>query len=274
MRALKKIKRGIFVQTIPTTVPNWRDIGRFVSGDVIVLQSDHSLGRLKRETGARNLVRIYPGVDTEKFKPGMPTDKARSRLNLAFSDIVVFYGGSYYLEGWETLRDAILSACKAERRIKFILACRLVFAEDIVKKTRIQAAAEREGFKDRVVFLDSVENIAELLALSDIGIFPPTKMWGKSEIPMILLEALAMEKPIVISDIPPLNEIMKDNVGEVVPPGNPEALARAIETLSRDKKLRTEKGVRGRKMVLREFNMDNTAKKYRELYDELLSRRR
>ena len=88
----------------------------------------------------------------------------------------------------------------------------------------------------------------------------------KSEIPIVLLEALALEKPIIVSDIPPLNEIMKQDVGEIIPPGSPEALTVALDKLINNPEARKIKGSRGRNMVLEEFNILKTAHEYRALY--------
>ena len=109
-----------------------------------------------------------------------------------------------------------------------------------------------------------------LLALADIIIFPPRKMIMKSEIPIVLLESLALEKAIVITDVPPLNEIMKQDVGEIVSPGDSEGLVAALKKLTGNPKIRKTKGSKGRNMVLEEFNILKMVTDYKELYKELL----
>ena len=79
-----------------------------------------------------------------------------------------------------------------------------------------------------------------------------------------------MEKPIVITDIAPLNEIMIEDVGERVKPGEPDALATALIKMLNDPELRKANGYRGRKMVLKNFNINNSVKEYLNLYEKLL----
>ena len=94
----------------------------------------------------------------------------------------------------------------------------------------------------------------------------------KAYITLVLLESLSMEKPIIITDIPPLNEIMKDDVGEIVPTGNVGLLVDSIIKLLSNDKIRREKGKRGREMVIREFNLKNYVAEYEKLYERLLLR--
>ncbi len=79
-----------------------------------------------------------------------------------------------------------------------------------------------------------------------------------------------MEKPIVITDIAPFNEIMKSDVGEVVCSGNIDMLIGSILRLYEDKDGRIAKGRRGREMVISEFNLKNYVAEYEKLYERLL----
>jgi glycosyltransferase involved in cell wall biosynthesis len=55
---------------------------------------------------------------------------------------------------------------------------------------------------------------------------------------MKLFEYMASKKPLIVTDLPSLREIVSDEInGLIVPPSDPEALARAIKRLSDDKLL-------------------------------------
>ena len=273
LRGIKFFKRGIFLQTIPTSLKNIDRVRSLVFSDAAVTQSDHTR-KLLLARGVKNVTRIYPGVDTQKFSPGRDTARPKERLNICPQDRVVLFAGHYRVGCNEELIEAITSLSKSEKNLKFILACRNQFhAFDSHEKVRFQDAFKASGVAEQVIFLDQVEDMAELIALSDINIFPARHLYYKAEIPMVLLEALAMEKPVIITDISPLNEIMKDDVGETVPPGNTPALGRAIKNLLDDEALRKRKGEKGRKMVLREFSIETAVKAYADLYRRLLNAR-
>lgn len=73
--------------------------------------------------------------------------------------------------------------------------------------------------------LKTKQEVAEFMKECDIFILPSLfETFG-----VVLIEALACGKPVIATDIGGPNEIVTDEVGKLVPPGNSKALARAIE---------------------------------------------
>src|SRR5207248_7896479 len=78
----------------------------------------------------------------------------------------------------------------------------------------------------------------------------------RDSMPVVVKEALAMELPVVASDEVGLPEIVKDGWGRLVPPGDAEALAEAIDQLlSLPSRQRAEMGREGRAWVERHANV-------------------
>tara|TARA_B100002003_G_C14123201_1_gene540262 strand:+ start:129 stop:1298 length:1170 start_codon:yes stop_codon:yes gene_type:complete len=269
LRIIRWFKRGKYLQTIATPIKIKSKIPSIVFGDVVVVQSDYSLNLLNN-MGIKNVSRIYPAIDTEYFKPGIDTTQLRKQLDIADNNKVVLYCGNYYLGCNDDLINIILLLSKREKPIKFILACRIGFHEDLLERERMKTVFCREGIIDNVIFLEKTENILQLIEISDIHIYPAQKMLYKSDIPLVLLESLAMEKPIIITDISPLNEIMKEDVGEVIPVGDTGQLLDSILKLLNDDITRKAKGKRGREIVIREFGLNSYVEQYSALYDKLL----
>lgn len=84
---------------------------------------------------------------------------------------------------------------------------------------------------------------------------------------MALMEAMAAGCPVIASDLSGIPELVEDGVtGILVPPGNAEALAEAIERLSRDPKLRARMTAAGREKVAASFDLHkNVAELHRWL---------
>ena len=269
LRIIKKFKKGRFIQTFSTPIENDHLISKLAFGDAVVVQSDYSLERFKRQ-GIQNVSRIYLGVDTDVFKPGIDTNPLKLKLNILKNEPVILYGGNYYLGCNQELAETIFTLVKKNRKIKFILTCRISKSQDLKEKKHLQNILHREQVLDRVLFLEQVENMAALIEMSDLHIFPARTMTKKADIPMVLLETLSMGKPIVITDIPPLNEIMKDDVGIVVPPGNVSSLIESIQELLENPVLRQTKGKKGREMILHEFSLKSYLNHYNNLYNKLM----
>tara|TARA_Y100000294_G_C8507765_1_gene317428 strand:- start:333 stop:1091 length:759 start_codon:yes stop_codon:yes gene_type:complete len=246
-------------------------IHKLVFGDIVVVQSEHSLNFLKSK-GIKNVRKIYPAIDVERFKPGIDSTLLRRQLNISKDHKIVLYGGNYYLGCNEDLIETILMLSKKEMKIKFILACRIGLPDDWSERERMKDVFQREGVLGNVIFLEQVKNMNQLISLSDIHIFPARRMAYKTDIPMVLLESLSTEKPIIITDISPLREIMKDDVGEIVPVGDVRLLAESIIKLLKNEEVRREKGKKGRKMVKSEFSINDYILKYSQLYEELNER--
>ena len=103
-------------------------------------------------------------------------------------------------------------------------------------------------------------------------------MRDKVDIPTTLLEALAAGKPMVISDIPPMNEIVKNinwntvkEVGITVPPSDPNAFAKAIIEILLDSRRRHEMGLNGQQLIRNQYDINNVARIYEGLYKEMVA---
>ena len=86
-----------------------------------------------------------------------------------------------------------------------------------------------------------------------------------------VIEASACEKPVVVSTVGGLPEVVEDGVtGIIVQPRSPQQTADAIERLILDKDLRVKMGKAGRERVSRLFNWDDNVRQMKEVYREVL----
>jgi glycosyltransferase involved in cell wall biosynthesis len=91
--------------------------------------------------------------------------------------------------------------------------------------------------------------------------------------PMVILEALACETPVITTNVNGIPEILQNNeCGIIIPPNNPQKLAEAIQFLLDNKETRTKFGWKGREMVEKCFSMDAVVEKLCKIYDETISK--
>lgn len=91
-------------------------------------------------------------------------------------------------------------------------------------------------------------------------------------LPNVLKEAMAMELPVVTSDTCGIDELVEDGrSGILTPPGNPEALADALEKLLADEEMRVEMGKEGRAKVEHDFNIDVEILKLEKVFLDAIS---
>ena len=85
------------------------------------------------------------------------------------------------------------------------------------------------------------------------------------------LEAMAMGKPVISTNVGGIPEVVLDGVtGILVPPGNSKDLAHAIMRLLNDYELRESIGKQGRRRVEEHFTLQAHAQRIEEIYGEVL----
>jgi len=123
------------------------------------------------------------------------------------------------------------------------------------------------GLLKNVLFIKDPINIKNLINASDLVVYPLVNTYEKHEIPMILIESMSMEKPIVVWDVAPMNEIIKENEGIKV--NDYFEFKEIIIKLIKNKNFSKETGKLARKRIIEDFNIAKTAKSYSILYDKL-----
>lgn len=243
--------------------------------DRIIAQSHITENKLLN-AGIKNVEVIYPGIDLEKFFPQDKNAKMLKELGISEDEIVVLFAGEY-----TRLRaiDDIISAFeqifeyhkKESSKLKLVLACRIKCPEDSIKKRELRKHARKEGYLDKLIFLETVSDMPALFSISDINIFPVQEMTGKFDIPLAIVEAMACGKAMIVSDIDVLTEFVENGeTGIVIPKGTPNQLKEAILNLINNNKERKRLANNATDYVCRTFNIKTVVKRYKEVYTELL----
>lgn len=123
------------------------------------------------------------------------------------------------------------------------------------------------GLERHVVFAGYREDIPRLLAGADIYVLPSLS----EGMPRSILEAMAMELPVITSDIRGCRELVVDGeTGLLVPPADAGALAEALCRLAGDADLRRRMGEAGRQRVQQEFDERLVFQRLEEGYRDIL----
>jgi glycosyltransferase involved in cell wall biosynthesis len=92
-------------------------------------------------------------------------------------------------------------------------------------------------------------------------------------LPMSILEAMALERPVVATDVGgTVDQVVDGETGHVVPPGDPAALARALGALAADPERAAAMGAAGRRRQRERFDGEAMVEGYRRAFAELVSR--
>jgi glycosyltransferase involved in cell wall biosynthesis len=277
-RQLPEFRRRPSLHTIPATASRWTGNPRLFFADRLVAISRHGQRRLK-ELGLRNVTYIPPGIDPLPWQSlAGQSEHFKAELGLAGHPVALFPGHYGPGQGSGVMLRALPLLAAECPRLRVLFACRIRSEAERAREAEVRQALEGMGLAGLVHTHNTVRDMRPLIGASDVVLLPLESMRDKLDIPTTLLEFLAAGKPIVISDLAPMRELVEDpegrpspepGVGLLVPPGDAGALARAAAALLADRNLREGMGRCGQALVREQFGIQRVAGQYESLYQEM-----
>lgn len=230
-------------------VVQWAEAALVRRANHLVAVTDQIAGYLVATHGIpRDDVSVVSnGIDPERFSPRPPND-ARVAMGLDPSGRYVGFIGA--LLPWQGVEDLVDAAARIDATV--------LIAGDGPERARLEASAP-----ENVVFLGPVEGdkAPDFMCACDVLVLTKRPLESGFS-PVKLYAYLACERPVVASDLPGLEIVEEAGAGELVPPGDPEALAAAVGELLRDPGAR---GELGRQVVLERYTWDHTCAHLEEI---------
>lgn len=208
---------------------------------------------------------ILNGVNQVKFNPDRKHKNIRAQLGIEEEIILVGYVARI------TAQKAPLIFLRAIAEVPETLPVKFLIVGDGDLKPQMLELAKELKLNSRIVFEDFRSDIPDVLAAMDIFCLP--SLW--EGLPIALLEAMAMKKAIVASEIDGINDLivpMKN--GLLVPVLKPELLKDAIENLVNDAVLRKELGNEAGRTINEKYNVQLMTEKIEKTYKQVLNARK
>jgi glycosyltransferase involved in cell wall biosynthesis len=223
-----------------------------------------------RGLGNLPLVTIHNGLDAAEMRVTRTPEDIRAELAIAPGARLVGMVGN--IKTWKG-QEVVIRAM-AQLLPEFPdLVCLLIgdtSPDDSAYRERMNALIEELGLTKRVLITGWRADIANYANALDIQIHASIapEPFGR-----VLLEAMALEKPLVASGGGAVPEILVDGVtGYLFPPNDSEALAARLRVLLRDPAAAAAMGREGRKRLEAEFSITRNVAETQRLYERLLDR--
>jgi glycosyltransferase involved in cell wall biosynthesis len=130
--------------------------------------------------------------------------------------------------------------------------------------------AETQGVSHRLHLLGLRNDVPALLEATDIFVLPSLA----EGLPLVLLEAMFAGKPIVASNVGEVSiALAGGDAGVLVPPGDEQALAQAIDSLLQDPRRARTLGARARDRANAHYDVERMVSRYVKVYKALVRRR-
>lgn len=208
---------------------------------------------------------IHNGIDTDGWSPTRAESNLRHELGLEGAFPVIGYVGRIMPEkDLETWLRAVALVSRRFSDARFVL---VGDGRDETTQRRLEELAESLGIREQTVFPGYRQHLLPVYSAFDI-FFLSSRREG---LPNSLLEAMAMQLPVVTTDVAGAKELVVNNeTGFVLPQGEAEQLGEAILALATDNELRLRMGRAGRERVEIEFCFNRRLRKIEDLYERLL----
>ncbi|EKE25156.1 MAG: glycosyl transferase group 1 [uncultured bacterium] len=257
------------IQTVATLREDiWtnEDLKNLLFADLIITYSDYAKNKLN-ELGYENVRRIYPGIDLEKYKPQPKDITTLEHFGIKNDETVIIYPGEYVrLGATDNIVNSLPELFKQIPNAKFIFANRVKNEADAKKKEEVVFKLKEFNIFEKVTFTDTFSDMPKIYNIADIVIFPVADMKGKFDVPLAVIEAMACEKPVIISDLPILKEFASSDNSVIIETGNNEQMICEIVRLSNNKEVCQKIGQAARIFAQENFDINQVAQKYEEIY--------
>ncbi len=261
------------IQTVATLREDMfspEEIKNLMFADLIITYSDYAKNKL-RSLGVENVERIYPGIDLEIYQAKEKNQDLLDKYNFSTNDFIINFAGEYTRLG--AMDDMIEAFVKVSAKIpnaKLSLAVRVKNEKDAQKKKEVVEKLQKNNLLEKVSFHDDGKfNMTDIYNLADISVFPVQNMYGKFDVPLVVIEAMACEKPVIISNIPILQEFSNENNSVQVEAGNQAQLVNAILALFNNPEKRKNLSTSAHAYVQQNFDIKNVSDQYARAYRDI-----
>jgi glycosyltransferase involved in cell wall biosynthesis len=247
-------------------VTRWVNLATYGGNEHVFAVSDHVRDSIRQPRwlpgGPAPVETLYHGIDPASVASWTKVDGARAELGIGEGTPLV--GTVANLKAHKRLDQLIRAMTEVREAVP---AVRLVVVGHGPMEGALRALVARLHLEDVVVFAGYREDAQRIAASFDV--FALTS--EHEGLSIALIEALALGKPAVVTNVGGLLEVVRDDVeGLIVPVGDRHALTQTLIRLLLDPELRFRLGRQARSRA-REFDIRRAVRRIEQVYEEVLS---
>ena len=215
---------------------------------------------------------ITPVIDLTQFNQSISGEGVKKQLNLDTNPVLLYVGDLARSRGAHVLVEALNKLKNQFPDIKLLFAVNMPRERYKREKLEIKEKISSFGLNDNIIPLGIVNNMPQIMAASDVFIAPYTDIEGIVDYPISILEAMAVGKSVIASEVGGIPEIIAHHKnGLLIRPNDPIELAKAIVYMLNNKKEARKMGMNGAKTVSENFRTEKVVDKLEKVYEEVIS---
>ena len=242
-------------------------VDRLVTGrliDKVIAVSSDIENTLVQIYRAKRVLRIHNGIDLEAVQVMTQRREKRKEWRIdEQSALIGTVGRLVPVKGHTVLLEALRILHESNRTVK------LLIVGDGPLRGQLEREVRNLGLERSVIFAGHQAQSYDFINMMDVFVLPSLH----EGIPMVLLEALALQRPVVATCVGGIPEIISQGeTGLLAQPADAVSLAESIRQFIEDRSRAVRVGKAGRTRVEKEFNAQIMAKKTMDMYETVLSK--
>jgi glycosyltransferase involved in cell wall biosynthesis len=241
-------------------------VARFLSvmSKRIIILSEKLSWRAQKIGASKSKTRVVPTTVRyrDEFDPAhYDSNRARRELGLNDKTVIGYVGRLVPLKGLTYLLHAF------ERLRKDSHDIHLLIVGYGPERSLIESTVSKLGLKTTITGWVERRNVPYYVSAMDVLVNPSLT----EGLPLTVMEAMAMQKPVVATDVGGTSDLISNGVnGFLVPSRDTHSMSTAINTLLFDPELRHSMGMTGRRIIEKNFSWDVIVPKVEKVYEEAL----
>jgi glycosyltransferase involved in cell wall biosynthesis len=268
-RLAARARRALTLQTVCSAPAETTRLSQVLFADRVVVLSDHTRSRCLAASIAPERISLIPPA----IVPLTPASyerrrELRTQLGLPIDRPIVVYAGD--LEFGRGAQLAVEAHADLPRTLdaELIMACRAKTPRARERERALRERVVQLGVERSVRFSGETSRIHDILAVADLVTLPTDTLYAKMDLPLVLLEAMSLERCVLVGSGTPAQELAATG-GAVLVGTQREAVSPATRRLLEDAAQRAVIGAHARQVVLRDYSPEQMSAAYEALYDQL-----
>jgi len=227
--------------------------GKIFPGKILAVSRTAGNCLIEGGIGGKKVGVIFNGIDDEQFKMNKSFKDIREEYRLEKgTKLVGCIGRIIPQKGHKIFLSAIPGVVRKRPETFFLLIGEIFLGEEAYQKELLEMI-ERNGIEKRVLLTGFRSDIEDVIRSLDIVVLPSI---APEAFGLALLEAMALKKPVIASDIGGVKEIIEDGVhGFLVEPNQPGQLAERILDLLNHPDMADRVAERAQERVRQRFSL-------------------
>ncbi len=256
------------LQSIVTKYPLRNKYLEYITNNVTFIAISKNIASSLSQLSINRAVHIIPpAINIEKFSDSFNKAELRKRHSFDISQPIILFVGNYsQTKNMECVLLAFSKFLTQFPNARLIITTELKMEKFSDREIYLQKLIDDLNINQKIIFKGIIDNMPELMQLSDVLVAPFRDTDGPSDYYLAALESMSVGTPAFVSPVGGMKEVVNTSNGRLIQPDQPDQLTNELVNYFSDRSLGYEMGVNAARFIRQNFAPELVEKKVKEVY--------